>query len=166
MDVYVAFAKDWKRDYNREQMGVGRRITDDDMEKIKEKVASEFKRVFTKELTSGGYQVVDENAADVMLLRPAIINLEVTAPDLPSVGMTRTIVRSTGSMTLYAELYDSVTSEKFAEVIDAEEVGGHSFAHEANRGTNQAELDRTLASWANILRKRLDEAHQASAAGS
>jgi hypothetical protein len=59
------------------------------------------------------------------------------------------------------ELYDSITSQKFAEVIDAEELGNNSFAHVANRGTNQAELDRTLSIWAGLLRKRLDEAHEA-----
>ena len=95
-----------------------------------------------------------------MILRPAIINLEITAPEIAKMDMSRTIVRSTGSMTLYMELYDSTTSQKFAEVIDAEEIGDNSFAHVANRGTNQAELDRTLSNWARLLRKRLDEAHK------
>ncbi|MEE4216740.1 MAG: DUF3313 family protein [Xanthomonadales bacterium] len=163
VDVYVAFEKNYQRDYNREQMGLANRLTDDDMQKIKDKVASEFKRVFTKELEKGGYKVVDETAQDVMILRPAIINLQITAPEIANMTMSRTIVRSTGSMTLYMELYDSVTSQKFAEVIDAEEIGNNSFSHVANRGTNQAELDRTLADWARLLRKRLEEAHEATA---
>jgi hypothetical protein len=162
VDVYVAFKKNYKRDYNRDQMGLSNHLTDEDLQKIKGKVASEFKRVFTKELEKGGYKVVDETGSDIMIIRPAIINLEITAPEIANMGMSRTIVRSTGSMTLYMELYDSTTSQKFAEVIDAEEIGDNSFAHVANRGTNQAELDRTLSNWAKLLRKRLDEAHKAT----
>lgn len=163
LDVYVAFKKNYKRDYNRDQMDLSNHLTDDDLQKIKGKVASEFKRVFTKELKKGGYKVVDETGSDVMILRPAIINLEITAPEIANMGMSRTIVQSTGSMTLYMELYDSVTSQKFAEIIDAEEIGNNSFAHIANRGTNQAELDQTLSKWARLLRKRLDEAHEVTA---
>ena len=163
VDVYVAFKKDYQRDFNRDQVSIANHLTDDDMKKIKEKVASEFKRVFTKELEKGGYKVVDESGADVMVLRPAIINLVITAPEIAEMDMARTMVRSSGSLTLYMELYDSATSQKFAEVIDAEELGNHAFAHVANRGTNQADLDRTLASWAKLLVKRLDEAHAATA---
>jgi hypothetical protein len=130
VDAYVAFAKNWKRDYNEDQMGLDNRITDKEMQKITAEVAKEFKSVFTKVLEKGGYQVVTTTGADVMILRPAIINLEITAPDLMTAGMERNFVRSNGSMTLYAELYDSVTNDKFAEVIDAEEVGDTGFAHQ------------------------------------
>lgn len=159
VDAYVAFAKNWKRDYNSEAIGLGNRISDEDMDKIKTEVASEFKKVFTEELQKGGYQVVTQTGQDVMIVRPAIINLTITAPDLNTAGMERNFVSSAGTLTLYAELYDSVTSDKFAEVIDAEEAGNHGFAQAANRVTNKAALDQTLRYWADLLRKRLDEAH-------
>lgn len=161
LDVYVAFKKNWQRDYNREEMDLGRHVTDKDVERIKEKLAAEFPAVFKKVLEKGGYTVVDDTGPDVLLLRPAIINLTVTAPDVMSAGMSRTYVRSAGTMTLYMELYDSQTSEKFAEVLDAEEAGD-GFAQEANRVTNKFEFDRTLEKWAKILVKRLDEAHKVS----
>ncbi len=104
-------------------MGLGGRVTDQDMQKIKTEVAEGFQEVFTKELDKAGYTVVDTTGADVLLIRPAIINLEVTAPDVMSPGISATIVSSGGSMTLYAELYDSSTSTKIAEVLDSEEVG-------------------------------------------
>jgi hypothetical protein len=44
--------------------------------------------------------------------------------------------------------------------MDAEEVGANGFAHQAGRVSNKMEYDRTLEAWANILVKRLDEAHQ------
>ncbi len=159
LDAYVAFAKNWKRDHNREEVGLGNLVSDKDMEKIKTEVASEFKKVFVKELQNGGYEVVTQTGQDVMLLRPAIINLTITAPDLNTAGMGQTFVRSAGTLTLYAELYDSVTSDKFAEVIDTQEAGNYGFGRAANRVSNKAALDQTLKHWADLLRKRLDEAH-------
>ena len=161
VEPYVAFKKNWQRDYNREEIGLDRRVTDKDAERIKEKLAAEFPAVFKKVLEKGGYTVVDDTGPDVLLLRPAIINLTVTAPDVMSAGISRTYVRSAGTMTLYMELYDSQTSEKFAEVLDAEEAG-ESFAHEANRVTNKADFDRSMEKWARLLVKRLDEAHKVS----
>ena len=159
LDVYVAFQKNWKRNFNDDQMDLENRVTDKDMEKIKARVAKEFPIVFTKILEKGGYQAVDTTGKDVLLLRPAIINLVVTAPDLMTAGMTTNMVSSTSSMTLYLELYDSLTSAKIAEVLDSEEAGNNSFAHVANRVTNKADFDLTLEAWAKILVKRLDEAH-------
>jgi len=158
VDAYVAFEKNWERDYNDDQIGLGNRINAKEMQKITTEVAAEFKKVFTKVLEKGGYEIVTEAGPDVMIVRPALINMRISAPDLPTAGMQTTVVRSAGSVTLYAELYDSATNAKFAEVIDAEEVGGE-FAQVANRVTNQAALDRTLDRWATLLRKRLDEAH-------
>jgi hypothetical protein len=158
-DAMVAFKKNWQRDYNRDQTGLGGRISDKDMEKIKTEVAAEFKQVFTDALVKGGYPVVTETGQDVMIVRPAIINLEITAPDVNAPGMRANIVSRAGALTLYAELYDSVTSEKFAEVMDSEEAGDRGFAHMANRVTNKQALDQTLRHWAGLLVKRLDEAH-------
>jgi len=158
LDCYVAFEKNWQRNYNDEQMGLNGRVTDQDMQQIKTEVAQGFQQVFTKELDKAGYTVVDTTGADVLLIRPAIINLEVTAPDVMTPGISATIVSSAGSMTLYAELYDSLTSAKIAEVLDSEEIG-NGFNHIANEVSNRAAMDETLRAWAEILVKRLDEAH-------
>lgn len=159
VDCYVAFQKNWQRNYNQNELDLEKRVTTEDMQKIKARVAEEFPKMFTKVLEKGGYEVVDTVGADVLLLRPAIINLTVTAPYLPTAGISAEIVSSAGSMTLYMELYDSQTSEKFAEVIDAEAVGDDGFAHAANRVSNTADFEFTLQNWAEILVKRLDEAH-------
>jgi hypothetical protein len=159
LDCYVAFQKNWQRNYNDDQMGLQGRVSDQDMESMKTKLAEGFKDVFTKELDKAGYTVVDTTGADVLLIRPAIINLEVTSPDVMTAGMEVNISGSAGSMTLYAELYDSLTSAKIAEVLDSEEAGQNGFAHVANSVTNRQEFEETLRAWAEILVKRLDEAH-------
>ncbi len=159
LDCFVAFEKDWQRNYNADHFDIDDRVTDKDMQRIKAGVAEQFKKVFTKELERGGYQVVTEAAQDVLLVRPAIINLNVTAPDLMTADMSRTFVAAAGSLTLYAELYDSVSSAKLAEVVDARVAGDDGMARIANRATNTQALDQALSYWAERLRKRLDQAH-------
>lgn len=158
IDAYVAFAKDWQKNYNREQISISRRVSDSDMQRIKEEIAKEFHKVFTKELTNGGYQVVTEVGPDVMILRPAIINLTVTAPDVGT-GRSYSVVNEAGTLTLYAELFDSVTNAKFAEVLDNQVAGDYGIARRADRATNKMALGQTLRHWAGLLKKRLDEAH-------
>jgi hypothetical protein len=159
VEVTVAFRKNWQRDQNRDRMGLGRSVSNDDMDRIKKTLSEEFKKVFSKELQEGGYKITESGAEDVLVLRPAIIDLDITAPDTMSPGMTRTFTASAGEMTLYMELYDSVSSEILGRVVDAEagrDLGGIRIS---NRVTNVAEADRILRKWADILRKKLDQAH-------
>lgn len=159
-DVLVSFKKNWQRDYNSSVVRADMKVSDDDMKEMQDKIAKEFTAVFTKELEKGGYQITEYTGKDVMVIRPALINLDVADPnpDKPAFGGV-TIVRGAGSLTLYAELYDSVTNEKFAEVLDTQEAGEGGFAHRATSVSNKADLDATLRHWAELLVKRLDEAH-------
>ena len=88
LEPFVAFRSNWQRDQNRSR---SRNIRARDMERIKEDVATQFERVFTERLEAGGYEVVDVvGDDDVLLLRPAIIDLDITAPDTRSAGRSRT----------------------------------------------------------------------------
>jgi len=167
LDCFVEFAKDWERDYNRNVGGIQGRVTKDDMERIKADLAAEFKKVFTKELQDkGNYPVVDIAAPDVLVLRPAIINLIVTAPDLMTADMSRTLVASAGQMTLYLELWDSTTNTLLARIMDPQaDQGMGGMAQVADRVTNKVAADRILREWAGKLRKHLDAVH-AKAPGS
>ena len=156
LDCYVEFEKDWQKDYNASRMGLEGRVSDKDVERMKTDLAAEFKKVFVDELQNkGGYQVVDVAAPDVLLLRPALLNVEVNAPDIMTAGIERTVVRSAGQMTLYLELWDPATKTVLARVMDARE-DDEAFAQMANRVTNKAAADRILREWAEELRKRLD----------
>ncbi len=163
-DVYVAFKKNWQRNYNRDHMGLDGRVSDKDVEVIKNRLAKEFTAVFAKELQDrGGYEVVDSAAKDVLVLRPAIINLVVNAPDVNQAGRGRTFVASAGEMTLYLELYDSLTGDILARVMDAQAAGNYGIAHMGGRVANKAEFDRVLVKWADILRTHLDNVKGAAA---
>ncbi len=158
LDCYVDFAKNWQRNYNEDVVGLQGRVTQSDMDRIKKEVAAEFRRVFTEELqTKGGYQIVDIAAPDVLILRPAILNLIVNAPEIDTAPpMSMSIVQSAGQMTLYLELWDSTTNTLLARVIDTE-ADQSGMATAGDSVSNKAAADRILASWADRLRKRLDE---------
>jgi hypothetical protein len=158
VDCAVSFRKDWESDYNRDRRDLGHRVSDDDMQKIQSRLAEEFKKVFTEELEKGGYAITTELASDVLIVRPAIVNLDPTAPDLMTADMSYTVVSSAGSMTLYAELYDAGTNAKIAMVLDAR-TDPDDFAERASRVTNKVAADKMLRHWAGRLVKALDEAH-------
>ncbi len=157
LDPLVEFEKDWQKDYNSSRMGLEGRVSDKDIERMKAGLAAEFTKVFTKELQDkGGYQVVDTAAPDVLILRPALLNVEVNAPDIMTAGINATVVRSAGQMTLFLELWDSSTNTLLARIMDAA-ADNDSFAKQANRVTNTQAADRILGDWAHELRTRLDE---------
>jgi hypothetical protein len=158
LDCFVSFKKNWQRDQNEDRRSMTQMVTTKDMDEIKTHLATEFNKIFVEELqTEGGYEVVDHGAEDVMIIRPAIIDLDIEAPDTMTPGMSATFSASAGQMTLYMELFDSVTSEIIARVVDAE--GGRDHGMIRNRATNKAEADRILRKWADILRSHLDRVH-------
>ena len=157
LDPLVEFEKDWQKDYNNSRRSLEGRVSDADVERMKAGLAAEFKKVFTKELQDkGGYQVVNTAAPDVLVLRPALLNVEVNAPDLMTPGINATVVRSAGQMTLFLELWDSSTNTLLARVLDAA-ADNDAFGKQASRVTNTQAADRILGDWAHELRVRLDE---------
>jgi Protein of unknown function (DUF3313) len=155
--TYVAFNKNWQRDQNEEAMDLSDRITDQDMTRIRTELATEFNKVFTDVLTKAGHQMVTTGGTGVLIVRPAIVNLEVTAPDTMSAGMEQTFSASAGQMTLYMELLDGKTGDIIARIIDPEAAGGE-FAEVRNSVTNMAAAEEVLRRWATILSNHLGEA--------
>jgi len=158
LDCYVEFSKDWLNDYNRDQRDPSRRIGERDLQRAKESLSAQFKKIFIDELQAkGGYQVTDTAGPDVLVLRPALINIQVSAPDLMTPGRSVTYAESAGQMTLYLELWDSATNTLLARVMDAQ-ADPNSYGQRTSSVSNRAAADRILRSWAVELRKHLDAA--------
>jgi hypothetical protein len=161
LECPVSFRKDWQKEQNRDRVSPSSRVTAEDMEAIKKGLSEEFLKIFTDELQEkGGYTVVTSAAEDVLVLRPAIIDLDVVAPDTMSPGRSYTLAEEAGAMTLFLELYDSVSSQIVARAIDRETSRGSGRIQWSNRVTNKAEADRIFRRWASALRTRLDEVHE------
>jgi hypothetical protein len=154
LDCYVAFRKDWQRD----RQGGG--IDAKDMDRIKTNLAEEFRKVFTAELEKGGYTMATGGGNDVMILRPAIIDLDVTAPDNMQAGRSKTFSASAGSMTLFLEVYDGATGEILARVVDPKAARDSGFIQWQTAVSNRAEANRIIGKWASLTRAALDRARQ------
>ena len=150
----VAFKKNWKRDQNRGSI----KVNNNDIKRIKTAVSELFMEVFTAELEKGGYSLTNERAEDVLIVRPAIIDLNVNAPDVRSAGRTETFASSAGSMTLYLELYDSQTDDLLAKALDPTADRQSSWMQWQTKVANRAAGKRMMQPWAEALRKGLDEA--------
>ncbi|MGH6910057.1 MAG: DUF3313 family protein, partial [Phenylobacterium sp.] len=85
----VAFAKDWQRDQNDTAVGLSRRISDDDAQKIADQVRTGFEEIFAKAYADAGYPVVTAPAHDVLRVRTGVANLTIDAPELDSIGRSR-----------------------------------------------------------------------------
>lgn len=156
LDCQVAFRKNWQREHS----SLGLRVTSKDMERIKQGLADDFRAIFTEELQkNSGYPLVTEAAEDVLVLRPAIVNLDVAAPDVMTAGRSRSFATSAGEMTLYLELYDSVSGEILGRVIDAKEARDSGYMQWQTSVSNRAEAERMLRKWAVLARQGLDRAH-------
>lgn len=163
LECFVAFKKHWQQ----EQMDRGARlVTPRVMDEIKQGLSKEFHAVFVKEMQrEGPYRVVDETGPKVLILRPAIIDLDVEVPDAMDEAGETTFAASSGQMTLYLELYDSVTSDLIARLIDSEADPGLGTIEWQNSVTNREAADRILKRWADRLRALIETATKHAANG-
>jgi hypothetical protein len=156
LNPYVAFRNNWQRDQNRRRTTT---VRASDMERIKRDVAALFKTVFTERLEANeGFEVVDEADYDVLLLRPAIIDLDIAAPDNMTPGRSTTFSATAGAATLYIELFDSVSGSIIGRAADRQTARTASGPVSWSNGvTNSAEARRMFRRWADRLRSFLDE---------
>ncbi len=160
LDCYVAFRKNWKRDQNT---STSFRISDEDMTHIKTELAEEFKKVFSESLTAKGMKVVNAAGTGVLILRPSIVNLDITAPDTMDPGRSRSFSASAGQMTLFLELYDGVTGDLLARVLDPQQATDYGYIRVRNSVTNRSDADRILKRWADTLGSYLERARSGNA---
>ncbi|MCH8083971.1 MAG: DUF3313 family protein [Myxococcales bacterium] len=151
LDCFVSFRRNWRMNHQ----GVRTR----DMERIKSTLSDEFRNVFTEALEKGGYPVVTGAADHVLLIRPAIIDLDVAAPQSSSGGRSDSFTTSPGTMTLVIELYDSVSNEILARAIDRRRARNVGNLRWTTSGTNRDAARKILGRWADLLVSRLDEVH-------
>ena len=154
IEAQVAFKKNWQRDTNQARPF---HVTASDMTRIKADVAGLFREIFTRELESAGFMLVTEQAPDTLIIRPAIVDLNISSPDTPRGGTTRNITESAGDMTLYLELRDSITGDLLVKALDFQFDRSNitPFMMDRTRNTNAA--NRLLTNWAQVLVEGLQE---------
>jgi hypothetical protein len=151
LEPYVAFKKDWKREHPG--------VSTHDMDRIRKGLANLFVEVFTEVLQEGGFPVVTGAGEDVLVLRPALIDLDVTAPDVMTAGRSMSFVTSAGAVTIYIELLDSTTGALLARAIDRKAARDSGTFQMSTSVSNSAEARRLLKLWAGLLRDRFKSIH-------
>lgn len=155
-EAEVAFRRGWEQDQRRSV----HRVTSRDIALIKERTANLLHEVFLEVLQGDdGYEVVTEPADDVLWLRPAIVDLDVTAPDTGRSGRSTTFVSNAGAATLHLEMRDSVTGQLLARALDRQGARDFGNFQHSNQVRNSVEATRIVRGWAQLLRKSLDEVH-------
>jgi hypothetical protein len=160
LDATVSFKKNWKRNQNSSTM---MKVRTSDMVKIQEDVATLFREVFTQELLDGGYELTEEAGADVLLVKPAIVDLDVVSPDIQRSSFNRSYSNRAGELTLNIELFDSLTNDKIAKATDRKRDYNNNYVEWRSSVNNAAFARRMMTSWAKALRSALDEARASTA---
>ena len=151
--IDVRFHKDWKPTV----VGTRRNLSSSEQQKIRDDVAKIVYDAFVEELKKGGYSIVAEPGPDVLLVRTAIVNLYITAPDVMTPGRTKVYTVSAGEMTLVAELADSGTGETIARVLDRYQARTTGNFQLSSGVSSASEARSAASSWAKTLRGELDK---------
>ncbi len=165
LEPQISFRKNWKRDINRSQRV--NRINDRDIEKMIARGKDLLLEEFTEELEKKGYPVVHASESNVLLVRAAIINLDVYAPDPDNkLGIwVKVYTDGAGEATLILELSDSVTGQTLVRAVDTKFTDNDfSWRIPRSQSTNKMDARRAFSSWAQMLAKGLDRAKEAKTA--
>lgn len=153
----VAFKKDWMRDINDDSPGVSRDVTQEDADKILAAARDGLDQVFRETFEKAGIQVVTAPGPDVLRLSPGVANLDISAPDTMSPGMSRTYVAEAGEATLVLEARDSSSGALLGRVLDRRETRQSGGVQMSTSVSNRADFTQLFRSWANISIKGLKE---------
>jgi hypothetical protein len=150
----VAFAKNWRTDYNR-RTGSGGRISDADVQKAVEQGGKSATEIFAKAFNEGGYTVVTTPGPDVLRVRTGIVDLQVDAPDTMSAGRVTSYAQEAGEATLIVEARDSVSGALLGRVADRRVAGDNSHGRRSSV-SNRRDFQILAKEWAVICVKGLD----------
>ncbi len=157
----VAFRNNWLRDQNRDSINLNHRVTQQDVDRIRDSLGALCDEYFREALlASPPYNLVEEfdNGERVLIVQPGIVDLDVAAPDTRSAGMTRSYTTESGEMTLFLEVRDATTGETLVRVVDRQRAPDLGRLQWTNGVTNRADAARILKRWTRLLREGLDAA--------
>lgn len=145
----VAFRKNWLKDQNRGHPSM--RVKPSDMEVIARDLKTLLVTMLSDELLTAGYTFSEVRDHDVLIIKPAIVDLDINAPDVQVPNTTDILTSSAGSMTLYLEIYDSVSEELLMKAVDTATDRDTGHVHWQRKVANTAAFKRMIKPWAEAL---------------
>lgn len=156
----VSFRKNWERD---QRVRYNNQVREKDIQRITEGLASQLNEIFTIELTQdGNYVLNDAEGAGVMRITPAIVDLDIIAPDRMRKNIGYSLADSKGRMTLDLKISDSVSNDLLAHMTDSREDPRVGYFEWTTTIQNRLAARDILKLWARRLGEWLEERRQSS----
>jgi Protein of unknown function (DUF3313) len=121
-----------------------------------------FHKAFVEALgESRDFAITDAPGPDVLLISGHIVNLEIAVPPVMDQDLDETVYsNSSGQMTLILDACDSQSGEPLVRVGQTQAIqmsdGG---MYQSDPVTNSAAVQQMFQTWANDLRRELDQFH-------
>lgn len=114
-----------------------------EVRQIKDRIAGEFRRILVKEMTAGGYQVLERPGDDTVRVTPVLINVYMDGT-------------SGGRMTLVMELRDAPTGQLLGRLVD-EKTGAMGLLQFPDSVTENVIFRRAVHTWGRRLSAGIDK---------
>jgi hypothetical protein len=148
----VTFVEDWERQHPE--------ASDKEIKRIRNEAAKLFREQFEKELIEKGkYGFATEPDPDVLIIAPAITELDIAAPETEDARKQSFAMRSI-SLRITGELRDAASGRLVGRVdmfSPSREYGTHEL-RPVNRTSNAHEVSQAIRQWAQLFREALDVA--------
>jgi len=153
----VEFARDWQR---RQNTSDPNRVTDRDLESIRQMISDQVVEVFTRELTEGsGYKVVDSPAAAALILTPEVVDLDIINPLNNQSYRITVLAENSGGMTMKAELADAGSQQILLRFSDKSRGRERVDFRRQDSVWIRSENNRLLRAWAQSLNDVLNRSN-------
>jgi hypothetical protein len=114
----VSFRKNWQRDQNRYDSF---HVRDRDVERLGDDMAGLVREVLQEQFAGAGWRLADKPGPGVLVLQPRVLDLDITAPDVPGNALRETYTDSAGSMTLELTISDGASGALLLQAADHRE---------------------------------------------
>jgi hypothetical protein len=157
----VAFAKNWRRSQNRTDRGLSGTISDRQVQDAIAKGVAASNQIFAEAWTRGGYAVVAAPGPDVLRIKTGVVNIWVSAPDVPTAGRSQTFAPEAGEATYFVEARDSLTGAILGRAVD-QRFAGDTAHNWRTSVSNRADFRELVQAWATASVRGVDALKAAS----
>jgi hypothetical protein len=152
-EVRIELARGWQTNQN---LYDPYRITDRDIQLIKNDIATEFRDRLASGLAQSGLRIVNTPETQTLTLHPAILGLNINNPDNRQPYQTITLAEVSASMTIALELASSASGETLLRLSDRGATRDYLNIGRQDTVKNRADIGKLLFDWAVALGKVLE----------
>ncbi|HET7400177.1 MAG TPA: DUF3313 family protein [Usitatibacter sp.] len=152
--IEVEFRKGWPNDANKFQ-SPSRQFRPEDIKRVSQEMAQSLRASLQDDLQRAGYQIAPAPGPGVLVLKIAIEDVQVNAPDNSAPG-TNTFMREAGEASLRIDGYDAGSNAKVMVINDHGKarpyMGG---VERANTASNRFWFGEMFDRWADAVTKEI-----------